>query len=291
MSLGGCRFRVFCAVVAFHLTYLSALNARADLVLRNYARPGTVLLNGKQPEESVVTINNSSTFSGQFYGAAVGPVRVSENGNLNFTSNDSQSSSFSPSGFSSGDHVARIAPLWEDYLLYEPSSNAVIDSSVSGQYLAVTWQDVLLYNDSGDLSPLTQTFQAVWFETATTIQGFEFQANDIAFGYQGSPPNSNNFGHLNAVVGITDGAGQYTALPGTFDGFITSPNLLAWQENQFLLFRPLSDPTKGYSASMEVFSSSAVPEPNSLILLGCIAPGYLYYRIRKRRSRLVAADR
>jgi hypothetical protein len=291
MSLGDCRFRVSFILVGSLLAHLSAPSTRADLVLRDYASFGRVLIDGNPLEDdTVVTINDLSTFTGQFYGRTVGPVRVAENGNLNFT-DDPASSSFSPTGFSHLGQIARIAPLWDDFLLYNGSSNAVIDSSVTGQFLAVTWKDVLLFNDTPEPN-LIQTFQVVWFEKATTVEGFQFEANDIAFGYQGSPPNSNNFGNLNAVVGITDDAGRkYAALPGTFDGVIQSPDLLAWQENQFLLFRPLSDPTQGYSASMEFFSNSVVPEPSSLILLGCIAPAYLFYRLRKRRPHLVVVDR
>ncbi len=74
------------------------------------------------------TYNLGSSFSGRFYGQPVssignpmGTLYVSENGNLNFSENGlAGDGSFFPTSPTSP-FVPRIAPLWDDVMLFEGS--------------------------------------------------------------------------------------------------------------------------------------------------------------------------
>ncbi len=264
-------------------------SVRAELVISPQDVPPArinLLMDGNPFElDATVTINNASTFGGKFYGAPVGPVTVAENGNLNFSNNGF----FFPFGFTETNNVnytARIAPLWDDVLLFQPFNNRVIEHSVPGSYLAVTWENVLLFNDSLDNPLPQQSFQVLWFEAPTNIGGFNFFADDIVFGYRGSVPGANSFGDIEGTVGITNGAGLFTPLPGDTptlaepngDGYINyfdgQNNLLAWESDTFLLFRPKSDPTTGYTASKERFLT-AVPEPTTGLCMLALLVGWV----------------
>jgi hypothetical protein len=248
--------------------------------------PPQLLLDGEPfDSDSTVSINKGSTFTGKFYGSSVGPISVAENGNLNFSNNGS----FFPTGLSdtaNSNYSARIAPLWDDFLMYQPSSNRVIEQSVPGSYLAVTWENMMLFNDTFTNPIPRQTFQVVWFEAPTPIRGYNFLAHDILFGYRGSNPQTNSFGSIECSVGITNGAGLYTALPGdnNGDGYIEYFNgqnaLLAWEPDTFLLFRPKSDPSMGYDASKESFLTP-VPEPGSGFCVLSILASWCGFRRRR----------
>jgi hypothetical protein len=273
------------------LIFATRGTAWADLIVAPSS--GSVLMDGDPFDlDGTAPLNSGGSFQGKFYGASVGTIDVAENGNINFTN----SGSYFPHGLtdnSNPDFTARIAPLWDDVLLFQPFNNRVIEHSVAGNYLAVTWENVLLFNDSL-VNPLPQqSFQVLWFEADTNIRGFQFLANDIAFGYQGGVPGTNSFGNLYATVGVANGLGLFTPLPGDDpigmfpegDGYIESnagqAGLLAWEPDTFMLFRPMSIPNQGYIASKQTFPLTPIPEPNSLIF---VAIGLILTRRRKSRT-------
>jgi hypothetical protein len=256
--------------------FLTVPSVLAELIVDPASLPSSsvfTLMDGDPPDDDgTVLINTSGTFQGKFFGTSVGPISVAENGNLNFSANGD----FFPTGFTAADTVARIAPLWDDVLLFQPFINRIVSHSVLGSYLAVTWESVLLFNNSLENPLPLLSFQVLWFEFATTLQGFQFQADDIAFGYRSSVAGTNSFGNVFGTVGINSGTGAFTPLPGDpdGDGYIVSSqtDLLAWESDTFLLFRPTSDPTMGYNASKENLDVASVPEPTtSLCLLALLA--------------------
>ena len=249
---------------------------------------GTILMHGEHDLDPVVTINSSGTFGGLFYGQSVGPIAVSENGNLNFSAN----ASFFPSPLNQFPGVARIAPLWDDVVLADGANNQVIDHSVAGQYLGITWKNVRLSNET-DISQLLpdtdRSFQALWFEAPTTIKGVVFNPNEIAFSYVGHVAGTSDFGPIFASVGITNGANRSTPLPGDADGYITEnqSTLLAWEPGSYLIFRPvISDNATIYEARKEFVT--AVPEPSTIGVLSAVLCGFGFqYDRRRRRLRSV----
>jgi len=246
------------------------------------------LLDGGQGLEPISIVNSSSTFGGLFFGALVGPITVSENGNLNFSSNRD----FFPTALGNPG-VARIAPLWDDITLFNGANNSVIDHSLTGQYVGVTWSNVRLDNETiGDeLVPDTdRSFQVLWFEAPTTIKDVNFNANEIVFSYVAHQAGTSNFGPIFATTGITDGVSRFTPLPGDKDGYITAnqSSLLAWESNSYLIFRPVvSNNLTTYEASKEFVT--AVPEPATITLLSAILCGLsVRYAQSRRRRRMLS---
>lgn len=283
---------------------------RAELLVEPL---GIVLLDGSQGSDATVAINPSSTFGGLFYGNRVGAIHVAEDGHL-FFNNASQAPWF-PTGLGDSD-VARIAPLWDDFLMLPdddipPSDpvNRVLNHSVSGQYIGVTWQNMRLAFETEAATPTTpivfpsthRSFQMLWFEAPTIIRGVPFQANDIAFSYVAHQPGTSDFGPLFATIGIAkgvaEGMGRFTPLPQDDDGYIESlsggldandpSRLLAWEPGSFLRFRPkLQGGAVQYLATKEFVT--AVPEP-SMVAFGCAAmAAFGFTNMRKRYRKRIA---
>ena len=177
-------------------------------------------------------------FTGTFFGDAKTTVDICVNGHLNFTSN----TSFADGSFPRS--TARIAPLWDDLVLN--TSSAILEQTNPGVFYSITWSNVFRVTS---LNPSkTDTFQAVWFGATTTIGGFTFQKDDIAFAY--AQVNADFDGGV-ATVGINKGSANAAAvLPGTTNGVITAAqkNLLPLVGSQFVLFRP--NGAGGYGASI-----------------------------------------
>jgi hypothetical protein len=266
---------------------------------------GTTLFNGSTGDELRVELTgNLSPGTGfSFFGdPVVSSVFVSENGHVGFSqlrqdlpNGQHQQDYFShPLGSSNSEDsgnvagTAMIAPLWDDYLLDRSLNNLVTARYEPNQYLQVTWSNVRLWNElRGDGSfPNTQrSVQMVWFDGDTTIRGFDFKKDDIAFGYI---PHTNigpeYFGPIFATAGLDKGDGSYSSVLGTPDGvlFADDGGLLAWGENDFLLFRPGTDllVPDGFLGSnflggyhRGAFTLTAVPEPSTFLLL-FVASGY-----------------
>jgi hypothetical protein len=192
-----------------------------------------------------------------------------------------------------------IAPLWDDYLLDPLLDNLVTARYMPNQYLQVTWSNVRLYNETvgGEPFPNTQrSVQMVWFDGDTTLRGFEFKKDDIAFGYI---PHTNAgpeyFGPIAATAGLDKGDGTFSSVLGTPEGELLPGDggLLAWGENDFLLFRPGESTVvpDGFLGSnfqggyhRAAFTLTAVPEPSTLFML-LVASGFPVIRVWKNSSR------
>ncbi|MCY2976086.1 MAG: hypothetical protein NTW52_15635 [Planctomycetota bacterium] len=243
----------------------------------------TVLMSEEGPPNSnvdQVVLLQKPSFSGNFYGQSRTSFYVSENGNINFANNDSYftdrlDSPATQNQFPGG----LIAPLWDDVFLITGTRNAVLDHSIPGDFLAVTWKNVSLFLDTpgGAFAGESQrSMQVVWFERSMNYRGFNFLKDDLAFSYVPYQDTDPKFGEIAATVGVADGGSRYTALPpsviggdgtgGAIDNAGT--NRLALSENSFLLFRPQYDSftnnVSGYVSSLEFVT--AIPEPNTSLL-------------------------
>jgi len=258
----------------------------------------TVLMSQSGPQNTntdQVVLLQKPAFAGSFYGQARTSFYIAENGNINFSNNRS----FFPDRLDSSSNQAQfggglIAPFWDDVLLVTGNSNAVLDHSVSGDFLAITWRNVRLAFDSPSGSEAVETprsFQAVWFERNMNFRGFDFMKDDLAFSYVAHQTNDPKFGDIAATIGVADGGTRYTALPPSVPddhtgGYIDNAgtNRLALADNSFLLFRPQYDPmtsaVTGYISSLEFVS--AVPEPSAVLICGCAMIVMLLVKVSRR---------
>ena len=263
---------------------------------------GTTLFNGSTGDELRVEITGKlppgTGFS--FFGQPVSRVFVSENGHVGFSQNQPD---FFPRPLGANSNgvygSAKIAPLWDDYLLDSRLNNSVTARYVPNQYLQVTWSNVRLFNETFENEPFPDTqrsVQMVWFDGDTTIRGFDFKKDDIAFGYI---PHTNlgpeYFGPIAATAGLDRGDGTFSSVLGTSNGELSSDDggLLAWGENDFLLFRPGQESAvpNGFLGSnfqggyhRGAFTLTAVPEPSTFLLL-LVTSGFPVIRVWKKNSR------
>lgn len=263
-------------VSILHLLFMPPLSA--GLIVNP---SGFVLFDGAIPaEEDTAKLVTGLNF--RFYGIDRSHIWVSENGNLNFSADGS----FFPTELGAPSQ-ARIAPLWDDFLLLQgtvPVNNRVLVDHQSGRWLAVTWENVRLFLETAAGAPFpatTRSAQAVIFESDQLIQGFQFRRNDIAFGHRPHVLGTSDFGWaLESTVGIDAGNGGFSAIPGTSAGRITANNddLLAWESGSFILFRPSDSLITGYDASKLFF---VVPEPStaSLVIVVLVIAGFLRTRV------------
>ena len=268
---------------------------------------GTVVIEASPiPDEARVKLTSSlvsgvENFSGRYFGETKGDIYVSENGHLVFAATAPGEADFFP--VTLGSSRASIAPLWDDFLLVQstvdqPVNNAVLADYSPGHYLAVTWQNVRLELETvaNQLFPDTnRSAQVLWFEGDTTIRGFEFKKDDIAFGYVPHTSGS-DFGDIAAVAGLDKGDGTFSALQGTTNGSVSASqgNLLAPGENSFVLFRPgvvgavpsnfTADSYQGGYYRGD-FTLTAVPEPSSIGLCFVSITIAVGFSIRRKVSR------
>lgn len=233
----------------------------------------------------------------RFFGQPVNKVFVSENGHIGFSqlTNVPQDFITGPLGTQPGNTdsvagTAMIAPLWDDYQLVPNTNNFVTAQYVQNHYLNVTWSNVSLTLDPG----VKFSTQLLWFDGDTTIRGFEFRKDDIAFGYiPHTTTGPDHFGDIYATAGLDQGNGNFSSVPGTRDGTLLAEDggLLAWRENEFLLFRPgvesdvpsgflIGDFQGGYYRG--TFTLTAVPEPSQIVMLLAVA-SYPVIRFWRRR--------
>jgi hypothetical protein len=275
----------------FHLAIVSlfanciASSAQADFLVVPPPNATVLMSNEGPPNSNVdqVVLLQKPGFTGKFYGQSRTSFYVSENGNINFANDDSfilpdrLDSPTTQNRFPGG----LIAPLWDDVLLVTGNTNAVLEHSIAGDFLAVTWKNVRLAFDSPRGTQAYETLrsmQVVWFERDMNFRGFSFLKDDLAFSYVPYQDTDPKFGEIAATVGVADGGSRYTALPpsviggddtgGAIDN--SGTNRLALSENSFLLFRPQYDSSTnivtGYVSSLEFVT--AIPEPNSILLCG-----------------------
>ena len=251
---------LFIGLSALLAGMITARTANADLLVDPTG--GTSLI-FSDPDNSVRT-GRPLGFTGQFFGVNETTVDVSTNGNLNFSGNSSFADGIFPRS------TARIAPLWDDLLLNDASTvpnappSAIVEKVSPGVYYSVTWENV--YRTTSLNPNKTDTFQAVWFGAATTIGGFTFQPNDIAFAYQ---MVNADFDGGAATVGVNKGSANAAAiLPGSANGVITATtkNLLPLAVGQFVLFHP--NGAGGYVASIQSAAAMGASVTGSVSLEG-----------------------
>ncbi len=186
-----------------------------------------------------------------------------------------------------------IAPLWDDGLLldlpsnYQPN-NAVLESSSSGIWYAITWQNVRLHLETvaGELLPNTlRNAQVVLFGANHTLRGFDFQTSDIAFSYRSHDGGSSGSfvdpvresqltmgSQLNAAIGLASQDGSSAVFPGggangRFEAAEAAAHL-PWNDDKFILFREVLNQNQQfdhYRVTVERFQS--IPEPGTLCLM------------------------
>lgn len=177
-----------------------------------------------------------------------------------------------------------IAPYWDD-LNIPTASSGIVQGSVTkqstGDYMAVTW-NVSKSGQSGNVNPTTN-FQAAVFGNATTVRGFSFLANDIAFSYAGLPTTPEGG---SAAIGLNSGTSNVgaTLAAGTMgndaQGRVTNSAgiLLHQSSGDFILLRP--DGVGGYVVSVQQIGGGLIPEPGALLLVGIGGLALLLHRKR-----------
>jgi hypothetical protein len=172
-----------------------------------------------------------------------------------------------------------IGAFWDDLVIPAGSTGSVTKQSTAN-YTAVTW-NVYRQGQSGITAPTTN-FQAAVFGAGTTVRGFNFLANDIAFTYNSLPTTPEGG---SAAIGLNSGFTGVGAAPAAAligndaQGRVTGTTAIPLHNtaDQFLLLRP--DNVGGYTISIQTLAA-AIPEPSTLALLGLGMAGLL---VRSRR--------
>lgn len=240
------------------------------------------------PIDFVRKIDAWSSFGGKFFGRARSDfgdgIYVSEDGSIIFKDDKN----FFPNN---PPYIPRIAPLWDDFLYDQTTTNRVLTHQSTG-YIGATWENVklsfeLVAEDS------SRSFQILWFDQDTHLRGFDFKADDIAFSYAGEAIRNKEPGQVGSLhasfVGLQSGGnpGTNVILSNTLngDGLLFDDDAAklglgsVLGENDFLLFR-----ASGSTYTLERRSLTAVPEPSSL-LCAAIGSGLLSFfaACRKRK--------
>ncbi|WAC21503.1 hypothetical protein OVA24_08910 [Luteolibacter sp. SL250] len=197
-----------------------------------------------------------------------GPT-ITLNGFIRFGDADGPTADYNlqPLGMSG---ASRIAPLWVDLEL--GASGQVLEHVGAGEsYYAVTWRNMVSVDHPGNLA----TFQAIFFEGATTLHGIQFNAGDIAFSYG----DMSMFPDLNeAVIGVESG-GSFATIGLLEDTHgVVIPGELGHGDfpvgaNEYIHFR--ADGSGNYDVTI-----APIPEPSSALLA---AAGACIAMVRGRR--------
>jgi hypothetical protein len=151
--------------------------------------------------------------------------------------------------------------MWTDMLL-GPTSQVLQNVGSGSSYNAFTWVNMQGAEVNEGFSA---TFQVIYFNTATTLNGLSFIAGDIAFSY-GDIVNFST--PIDIVIGLDQGTGGHATLPGyeMTEGWASHSGYgdLPIGANEYVLFRP--DGTN-YDVTI-----AAIPEPSAAAtaLLGSV---------------------
>ena len=218
-----------------------------------------------------------TSFNGRLFGKTLselgGSLFVTSLGNVNFSGNLSGNTPI-PSGFD------RISPLWDDYV-YLPKKyfgngplpvNQILFHDSLNNYIGVTWKNVVLFaeTEADEEWPKTdRTFQMLWFEGDTVLNGFQFHRDDIAFSYIANKAGTKDFGPMWSLIGLqsSTGVGDIFADPKRSGGSMYFREIdgdkMPWQAGQFFLFRPTSPGASTYSVTLQ-----PIPDPPQVPLPG-----------------------
>lgn len=239
---------------------------------------GTVLVDDSTFHSPDTIVPGSVTLGGEFFGLPFSgwTPHISLHGNINFSENSDSS------GTLGSEQRSRIAPLWTELSLGFNSGARIVEN-IGDAYYAVSWLNLTTMVPGGGAF----TFQGVFFTDDTTINGIDFYANDIVFGYADT---SAGIGYEQLLsVGLSVYVEDYQT--GTFATFGNAygtfsdetKNLIPTGAGEYVLFRPDgSGPFGGYDVSI---ATSAVPEPSSYAtLLGYFALAGVFATRRRRRG-------
>lgn len=240
---------------------LGAASAHAGLILS--PKGGITVFKAGDDEVAHQQLNETFTLFGHSFNS----IDISTNGNINFSGNDA----FQNVAFPSSGAGSMIAPLWDDFTLFQGSR--VIAQEGQG-WFAVTWRNMATWYDLDQ----RHSFQAIVFNTDRSFGGFDFHAGDIAFAY-GPMGDRLNYDDA-ATVGLNGPGGHFAGLPGTGQTEISSAEIgkLEPFKTEFILYRPDGD---GYDVSYQ-HTERAVPEPASVAVLGLGMFGL--WRARRKKS-------
>ncbi len=227
------RFLAMCSV-------LFAASAHASLLIDPSG--GTTLWNDSATADDAVISQRELGFELTFFGDYTSTtIDVSTNGNLNFTgdveyANDREFT----------DPVARISPLWDDFVVVAGSGDSIVESVIPGFVYAVTWK---VHGPGASASRFV--FQVAIFGAAGRLHGVDFQAGDIVFSYQ---QVGVMFAKGNASVGLESAEGDFALLPDAENIILPSAlaELLPLSAGDFVLFRPDADGGAEYLTTINV---------------------------------------
>ncbi|WP_435008743.1 PEP-CTERM sorting domain-containing protein [Tundrisphaera lichenicola] len=290
--IGPARPRLGWALAASIATLLiasSANSARAGLLIDPVGGTDfTSSFVGYQKEDGSVTRSLGGSFD--FYGTARTSVQVSSNGYLAFTTTPNAAGlrlNRSIGHLAGVQGAPVIAPLYYDLLI--ANGTHIVDTSVAGQYYAVTYENITASAipktpHAGDPA-FGSTFQVALFTGDTLLNGFSFHAGDIALSYGALnaslafEPDDKDVTGPTGTIGVGRNANVFTGLPTDSRGYVTDLYTLP-TGNNFFLYRPDASGSSYTVSVVEPLIAPPVPEPASIIML---AIGLLPIAVAGRR--------
>jgi len=270
----------------------------AAVILSPTSGNSQVLFNGPATTDDYdqpwsTNVNLRANFNGRLFGKSVGDLGgylyATSLGNVNFTGDLSYNTT-------RGSY--RIAPLWDDYVYFPNDilaggglpTNRVLFHDSPGNYIGITWQNVVLFVEAvGNWPKTDRTFQMLWFEGDTLLNGFQFHRDDIAFSYIANTAGTTDFGEMLSLIGLDSASyGSVLVDPKRSDGSIyfqdSDGDKMPWQDGQFFLFRPTSSGASTYSVTLQ-----PIPDPPQVPLpgTGIIFAGLGLIAVLRRRIRSV----
>lgn len=182
---------------------------------------------------------------------------ISFNGYMYFGTGDADGG-FATTTFAGSD-VIRISPMWTNMTI-DAASQVIQNTGPIGldgftaDYNSITW--VNMKGGTGNIG-LTATFQAIYFNAPTTLNGISFGAGDIAFSYG----DVQGFDEITDVmIGLDSGDGAIATLPGYegLDGWAALGSLPTGTD-EYVHFR--ANGSGNYDVTIETLNT--IPEPSA----------------------------
>lgn len=250
------RLLVFLAAVIFTLAVCNTGMAAPAYWESNYGNPADNTY--KDDEYDLKPIG----FDFNFFGTAYDQVAIGSNGLLAFGGNDGDSCQWLHQWDwkNTGDPAAVpvIAPLWTDWYPVLGGEIYYNTLGMPGNRRFTVTYDQMVHSWQGP--PWTSdTFQVTLFENGIIAFGY----CDLAFNESSGPDN--------ALVGVSNGAGNVTSLG---EGYDFNEGTLD-NQNRWLVYN---------GARYEMFTSQPVPIPGAVYLLGSGLVGLVGIRRKLKKS-------